>query len=139
MTAAEFKVLFPGFALETDARVTAVIALAAPYFDVTRWGTFYSDGLGNWVAHRIVVDNAEAAQSTSLVDAGDATAETFGRISTTRSPELAKMEAVDPYMRTTYGRRYRHLCRLVGLGGVVVQTAACVISPTVECGCGDSD
>ncbi len=121
MTAAEFKARFPQFTSETDARVLAVIALAAPYFDVTRWGAFYTDGLANWVAHTIVVDNSEATQSTSVVDADDATTETFGPITTARHTELVMAAAKDPYLRTTYGRRYAQLRRLAGMGGVMVR------------------
>lgn len=120
MTPSEFKALFPQFTAETDARVQIFIDLAEPYFAVTRWGDFYSEGIANWVAHSIVVANAEATASTSVIDADDATSETFGRISTTRSPELAKMTAENPYLRTTYGKRYAYLRKLVGMGGAVV-------------------
>lgn len=120
MTPSEFKALFPQFTSETDARVQIFIDLAAPYFDVTRWGDFYSEGIANWVAHSIVVANAEATASTSVIDADDATTETFGRISTQRSPDLAKMAAKDPFLRTTYGKRYAYLRRMVGMGGAVV-------------------
>lgn len=121
MTAAEFKALFPQFTSETDARVLVFIGLAAPYFDVSRWGDFYTDGLANWVAHSIVVANAEALQATDEVDADDATTETFGPISTTRSSEAAMASAKDPYLRTSYGRRYAYLRRLVGMGGVIAR------------------
>ena len=140
MTASEFKALFPQFTSESDARVLIFMGLAAPHFDVTRWGDFYSEGLANWVAHSIVVANAEATASTSVIDADDATTETFSRISTTRSPELAKMSATDPFMRTTYGRRYAYLRRMVGLGGVVVHSGSCVSSAVEsECACVDGD
>lgn len=120
MDASEFKALFTQFASETDERVESFIDLAAPYFDVSRWGDFYSEGIANWVAHSIVVSNAEAAASTSVVDADDFISDSAGGASTTRSGQMIADEARDPFLRTSYGRRYCYLRRLVGMGGVVV-------------------
>ena len=120
MTAAEFKALFPQFTSETDDRVNTVIGLASPFFDVDRWGAFYPEGIANWVAHRIVVDNAEQAAPTDMVDPMDNVTESIGRSTSGRNPQTVSDEAYDPMLRTTYGRRYAYLRGLVGMGGLAV-------------------
>ena len=122
MTAAEFKAWFPGgqFSVVDDSVVTTFLTRATPWFNVARWGNWYPEGLANFVAHSIVVDRAEASQSIDEIDSDDSTSERFAGISTARHADIVMASAKEPLMRTTYGRRYAALRRLVGLGGAVV-------------------
>jgi hypothetical protein len=122
VTASEFKAWFPGgqFALLDDPTVETFLTRATPHFNVTRWGAWYNEGLANWVAHSIIVDRAEASLSIDDIDSDDATSERFAGISTSRHADIVLASAKDPYLRTTYGRRYAYLRKLAGLGGAVV-------------------
>jgi hypothetical protein len=120
VTPSEFKAIFPQFTAETTERVQAFLDLAVPYFNVERWGDFYSEGLANFVAHSIVVGNYEAAQSTSIANANDVSSKTVGALSVSRDGTLLNWQAKDPFMRTTYGQRYAYLRRKIGLGGFAV-------------------
>lgn len=95
MTPTQLKALVPALNAVDDAVVAAWIAAADPSFDVARWDGYYAEGLACWVAHNLTVGSV-----------GDATA--------------LKQQPTDPFMRTTYGQRYRYLANLVGMGGVVV-------------------
>lgn len=117
MTPSEFKVLFPAFADEDEGRIAIVIASAKPYFDVARWGAFYSDGLGNWTAHKIALANALAGQgSGSKTLSSDIITKSVGDVSVGRDSALLNMSAKNPFMRTIYGQEYSRLARQVGMG-----------------------
>ena len=112
MTPAEFRGLFPEFARETDERLTAVIASADSYFDATRWDDLYSAGLGNWVAHKLATQNGGQLGKDATI-----TSKSVGALSVSRDVNLT---AHDPFLSTLYGREYRRLANLVGMGGGVV-------------------
>lgn len=116
MTAAEFKAIFPAFVSTNDDTVSAAIALAAPWFNVDRWGGFYSEGLANWVAHNLTVNAPGYAAANA--GAGDATDKQVGSVRISRGETLLKAQMGDPFMRTAYGQRYRYLAGLVGIGAV---------------------
>lgn len=120
MTASEFKAIFPAFVATNDDTVSAAIALAAPWFNVDRWGRFYSEGLANWVAHKLTVDAPSNAGANN--GGGDATDKQVGSVRISRGETLLKAQMDDPFMRTAYGQRYRYLAGLAGMGAVV---AAC--------------
>jgi Protein of unknown function (DUF4054) len=119
VTAADFRAAFPLFEDEEEPSVERYIALAAPYFDVGRWGGFYSEGLGNMVAHYLLVAKSDA-KLKGADDGGSAVSKTVGSVSITRSGALLERQADDPFMSTPYGRRYRQLSRKVGMGAVAV-------------------
>ena len=123
MTPAQFKALFTQFAAEDDDRVQGFLDLAAPYFNVERWGAFYTEGLANLVAHSIVTANAEQAAfaaAPNQLQAGDVVGKTVGAVSVTRDGQLLNKQAADPFLRTTYGQRYVYLRRKAGMGGIAV-------------------
>lgn len=119
MTLAEFKAWFPGgqFAVVTD--ISTYLTRATPHFNVDRWGDWHNEGLANWIAHSIVVDRAEATQPIDEIDADDGILDSIGPITSRRSGKNVEDMARNPYLRTTYGRRYRYLARMVGMGGAV--------------------
>ena len=114
MTAAQFKAAFPDplFAAVTDDQINALTALAAPYFDVNRWGSYYFDGLGNWIAHRLATQAGGQLGADSTT-----TSQSVGAVSFSVDASLA---AKDPYMATRYGQQYAQLRRKVGMGGLIV-------------------
>jgi hypothetical protein len=120
VTPSGFKALFPKFMGESDERIQALLNLAAPYFNVERWGAFYPEGIANWVAHSIVVDNAEGAQPTDQLNANDVTEKHVGPVGMTRDSQLLNAQAKNPFMRTTYGQKYVYLRGKVGFGGLAV-------------------
>lgn len=121
MTAAEFKAWFIGGQFDDveDTTVEAWIARATPYFNVTRWGGYYTEGLANWVAHNLVESTATARKSIQQTDANDTIHKQIGPISIGKDSGLLNAQAKDPFMRTTYGQRYRYLAGRVGMGGMV--------------------
>lgn len=121
MTPAEFKARFPAFASEADERVQDFIDDADPYFDVDRWGGFYSAGLGYFVAHKIVLANVAAGQGTSgKATATDILTKKVGEVEIQRDTGLLNLQAKDPFMRTLYGQEYKALALQVGIGAVSV-------------------
>lgn len=126
MTPSEFRAQFHDgeFASATalpDNYIQRFLDASAPHFNVQRWGKNYSEGLACHVAHSIVVSKAQAAKSISQADANDVVTRAIsGAVSMSKDPEMLRMQAKDPYMRTTYGQRYAYLRNLVGRGGVTV-------------------
>lgn len=120
MTPAAFRLLFPAFIDATDAEINAAIALSAPYFNVGRWRGFYNEGLGNFVAHQIVVARAAATAGINVAAAGDVTEKRVGSVSVGRGAELLATQMADPFQRTLYGQRYKYLTRFAGAGALVV-------------------
>jgi hypothetical protein len=116
MTPAEFKAIIPALAGEDPALITATIALAAPWFAVDRWGDFYSEGLANWVAHTIVT--GKPGYAATLAGDGAQTDKQVGSVRVGRSAKLLERQADDPFLATGYGRRYRYLAKLAGMGAV---------------------
>lgn len=117
MTAVEFKVWFPEFTSTADATVSLWLTRADPWFDVTRWDSFYSEGLANWVAHQLTIAARQAAETAAGgVGPGDITSKSVGDVSVTRSAAIVERQASDPMLRTTYGQRYAELRDLVGIG-----------------------
>jgi len=116
VTIAEFKAIIPALGGETPDTVNAAIALATPYFNVARWGGFYTEGLANWVAHTIVTGKPGFA--ATLASDGAQTDKQVGSVRVGRSAALLERQADDPFLTTGYGRRYRYLAKLAGMGAV---------------------
>lgn len=121
MTPSEFRSKFPSGEFDDttalpDETVQDYLDLATPYFNVSRWGNWYSEGLANHVAHRIVVDQARKARGLK-VDTGAVTGKTVGRVSIQYDGALLMKQAKDTWLTTDYGRRYAELRDLVGKGG----------------------
>lgn len=125
MTVAEFKAIIPALNGETPDTVNAALALATPYFNVARWGGFYTEGLANWAAHTIVTGKPGFA--AALASDGAMTDKQVGSVRVGRSAKLLERQVDDPFLTTGYGRRYRYLSRLAGMGSfaAVDVTAGC--------------
>ncbi len=120
MTPTEFKTRFPEFTTVADARVQVFLDEAEPMFDVERWESFYTQGLGNLVAHELALATPSLKIATMSGAADGKTSKKVGAVAVTYAAELITAAAKNPYMRTSYGQKYSELRRLVGIGAVAV-------------------
>lgn len=121
MTPAEFKVWFPEFTSEDDERVQLFLDNSDPWFNTSRWGAFYPEGVANFVAHQLTLANWNARNATKGRQmASNLSKEKAGEVEVMYDAALLDMQANNPYMRTTYGQRYYQLAQMIGTGGVAV-------------------
>ncbi len=121
MTPADFKIRYPQFANVDDARVQFFIDDSVPYFDVPRWGAFFTRGVAAWVAHVVVLDQFQSAQTgaAAALNVGQSS-KRVGDVAVSQDPGILNLQAKDPFMRTIYGQEYVRLRRIVGSGGLAV-------------------
>lgn len=126
MTTAEFKLLYPEFATELDARVQYSLDEAVAFLDQCRWACWYEKGLGLYVAHQIAMGNQTASNGSGAPgDAGvsganDWTSKRVGDVAITKSDSISQDQAKNPFMRSTYGQQWLYYQRLAGTGAVAV-------------------
>jgi Protein of unknown function (DUF4054) len=121
MTPSDFKIQFPEFAGEADARVQLFIDKADPHFDAERWRTMYSDGVANFVAHSLALANAQSAQGGSVAAmTNDNLNKKVGDVQVTKDTGLLNKQADNPFYRTLYGQQYLYLRKQVGMGALSV-------------------
>lgn len=120
MTPADFIAAFPAFKDTQVPDIQRHLNASPPYFDVDRWGGFYNEGLGNWVAHRLIVEKRHAASQNDVALKGDVTSEETQGITTARSSAVLEAVVLDRYKATTYGQEYRRLSKRVGLGALTI-------------------
>jgi hypothetical protein len=116
MTAAEFQASFPEFADVEVPIIERYIAAADGHFNVARWGDFYVEGFGNFVAHFVWTET----KSGNSGDAGDQLEKQVGQVRVTRSAAVLEKQVADPFLRSKYGQRYRDLQTDIVTGLVVV-------------------
>ncbi len=120
MTPAEFRAVLPAFASTTlwpDPDVQAALTSSATYIGVTEWDTFYSEAVANWVADRLVTDKTNLDPMASR--SGMETLKMVGREMVQRDGRNIAMTMANPYLLTSYGRRYVYLQGLV-FGGTTI-------------------
>ncbi len=123
LSVADFRLILPEFAAESDARIAWFIDRSAPYFDPAFWGALYADGVAYWVAHHLSLSKALAGSggaAASAMMAGDIISKKVGDVSLTRDAGLAAQHSDNPYLRTTYGQHYGSLLRMLSVGAVAV-------------------
>jgi hypothetical protein len=118
VTPSEFKLQYPDgeFGALDDGYIQKFLDKADPFFDVERWGNLYSEGLSNFVAHRIVMSKATAANALQA-DSGNVTEKHVGPVGQSTDSAILSRQVDDPYLLTGYGREYVRLRRMVGMGG----------------------
>lgn len=97
------------------------LTLAAPMFNVARWGALYSEGLAMYVADRIQTGKARKARGLTQVDSGNVASKSVGPVSVSFDSQILNKQADDNLMGTPYGRRYCELRDMVGLGGTACE------------------
>lgn len=113
-----------------DVDTTAIqrhITASGPWFDVSAWADLFDEGQGNWVAHRIVTEAVDTWQIShpsgdrpGFAAPGDREV-TMKQVDTTvisYSTMVLLGQFKDPFMRTTFGQRYRYLAQIAGGGAV---------------------
>ncbi len=116
VTADEFKAAMPEFVGYDNPRITAALASSATYLSETEWGTFYTEGLINWVAHRLV---SRPASPTDGASAGDETMASVGSMMYQRDARVIAAEMANPYLKTSYGQEYLRVMELA-FGGTTL-------------------
>ncbi len=122
MTPTELKAWFPllsALQAMTAEQIQPYLTRCTPYFDVARWGDFYSEGVANLAVHFITMDNTTATAGIAAVVDGAYVSKTVGPVSASKSGEIVGEQVHDPFLRTYYGQEYCRLRDLVGLGGAV--------------------
>jgi hypothetical protein len=114
----DFRTAMPAFAGVSDDDINRWLGRSTPYFDVGRWGSFLSDGLANWVAHQLLVENTAAALPNLPVVRSLAIGKKVGTESVAYSDKMIQEVAKNPYKATGPGCEYYRLAvTQVGRGG----------------------
>lgn len=117
MTPSEFKALYPRFEAVGDPTIQGHLNASVAYFDVDRWGALYTDGVGLFVAHRLVMGGLDSTFGTG---SGSSTTKEIGDVKLTRSTSFTGKNSKDPYDLTIFGQQYKELRDQVGMGAVAV-------------------
>lgn len=117
-TPADFRARFPELANYSGEKVLYWLAQSDPWFDPARWDTFYTEGVLNWVAHKLVM--ADATKGINQASAGDVTQKRVGQVSVSRGSDLLSQQMANPFLRTMYGQEYLTLRKTVGMGALAV-------------------
>jgi hypothetical protein len=122
VTPSEFQNAFPDgeFDMLELPYIQKFLDKAATHFNVARWGQKYSDGLANFVAHKIVMSQSRAAKGI-VVDGGNVSEKHVGPVGMSLDSAILGKQVEDPFLLTSYGREYAALRDRVGLGGAVGQ------------------
>lgn len=121
MTPAEFKLRFPEFTATADERVQLFIDRSDPFFDQARWGDFYTEGVGYWVAHGLTLSaSATSTSGTGMGHQNAVTGKKVGEVQINKSVTLVQAGMDNPYMRTGYGQEFLLLRKMVGVGALAV-------------------
>lgn len=119
MTPADFKAAFPEFGDVEAAIIQRAINASLPYLDPIVLEDLLPDCLGNFVAHRIVMDQQRQVTGPSA-RAGDVISKSAAGMSMSRDGAAVLIQQRDQFMRTIYGQEYRRLSRLMGKGAQAV-------------------
>lgn len=111
VTPATFKVLFPEFVAQTDARVQLFLDQASRRISTTSFGTLYDDAQSYLAAHLIAV-SARASGMTLSGASGPVTSETVGPLSKSYASNYGATTGADNYDATPYGQEYQRLLSL---------------------------
>ena len=118
ITAADFKIRFPEFDAEVDARIELFIADSVIIINEVYWDTKYSLGLYYLTAHYIALANKSAAGSSQSV--GAIASKAVEGVSVSYAKHIPDNQSDAYYASTSYGQRYLALRKTLG-------TIACVI------------
>lgn len=118
MTPASFRIAFPAFVDQKESDIQRHINAAVPYFDTGLWGDRYEEGVGCFVAHRILCEAADAKPGAAF--GTDVSAKTIAGVSKVKAGEMLMKEMEDPFQRTRYGQRYSAMAEQVGMRAVAI-------------------
>lgn len=128
LTAAQFRQLQPGFAdssVYTDESIGGYLTLAASMLDPNRWADWRPLGMALMVAHYLSLDAREAKAAArggipGQASVGILSSKSIGGVSAGYETSSGAETGAGQWNMTSFGRRYIHMARLVGAGGVQV-------------------
>jgi hypothetical protein len=106
VTADEFKAALPEFVGYDNPAIEAALSASAAYLSASDWGGFYTEGLINWVADRLV---SRPVSPSDGAGAGDETMASVGSMMYQRDARIIRGEMANPYLRTVYGQRFLYV------------------------------
>lgn len=128
LSAAQFRTLLPAFSdssVYTDDTLNINLTLTASMLDVNRWADWRPLGMALMVAHFMSLDEREnrIAKRGGVPGTGSVgilSSKSIGSVSAGYDVSAGTELNAGHWNMTSYGRRYIHMARLVGAGGVQV-------------------
>jgi hypothetical protein len=125
--AAGFRAYLPVFsdtAAWPDTAITAALLKSAIYINATEWTSFTDEATAAWVADRLVTDKVLSTTGPLGSISGLETMKQVGKVTVQRDAQIILRTMANPYLLTSFGRRYNYLVGLV-FGGGTVAGASC--------------
>lgn len=124
----QFRELQPGFgdsSVYTDEAIGLYLTLAASMLDPNRWYDWRPLGMALMVAHWLSLDAREVAIAKRGGIPGQGaigilSSKSIGSVSASYDVSSGSETDAGQWNMTTFGRRYIHMARLVGMGGVQI-------------------
>jgi|GEM_PF-2926389 hypothetical protein len=116
VTPSSFQAQFPEFASLTAAQIQFWLDQSDSFFDATRWDDLLDLGVSYWVAHQLV----SATQDAAVQVTDDTVQQKAGDVSYQRDSTLVNRIADNPYLSTSYGKKYLYYMKFVGAGGIAL-------------------
>lgn len=128
LSAAQFRTLIPAFndsSIYSDDMLNLDLTLAASMLDANRWHDWRPLGMALMVAHFMSLDEREnrVAKRGGVPGQGGVgilSSKSIGSVSASFDVSSGSELNAGHWNMTTYGRRYIHMARMVGTGGVQV-------------------
>lgn len=119
MLPADFRLYFPEFSANSDGQIQFWLDRSVTYFNVCMWADMLNDGIANWVAHQLSLQNI---RTTVNATTGQYAAQTNDNVTMKKLGDavVQKSEAAvligikDPMTKTSYGQEYLRLVNLLG-------------------------
>jgi hypothetical protein len=122
---ATFRTNFPAFSNTTsypDAVIQFYLTLAYLLLQPLRWGSLLDFGAQLWAAHNLVQEfiaqQASAKGAPPGMASGAVAGKTVGPLTMSFDTANSAVAGAGQWNDTTYGRRYKDLENLVGMGGL---------------------
>lgn len=128
LTASQFRQIMPAFndsSIYSDAALNFYLKIAAASLDPNRWQDWLPMGMALWTAHFLSLDareNAVAAKGgiPGQASIGILSSKSIGGVSAGYNTSVGAEKDAGMWNLTTFGMRFIHLARLVGMGGVQI-------------------
>ena len=118
ITPASFKIRFPEFVSEKDARVQLFIDDTVLLMNTVSWGAKYDLGQSYMTAHFLAVGNDSEAGNDA--GTGPIAAKSVDGASVSFGGSVAKNQWESSYATTVYGQRYLALVKTLGIAALVI-------------------
>lgn len=138
LSVAQFRLLISAFsnsAIYQDDTISMYLTIAASMLDPNRWADWRPMGMAMMVAHWLSLDAREAKTAAAGGIPGQSglailTSKGIGPVSAGYDVRAGDELNAGNWNLTTFGKRYIHMARLVGAGGVQITGAVSNNNPT---------